>query len=44
MPRPRPPIAPLVQTAIKVGQALCPRPSITVRPFDKSDRIDFSCR
>lgn len=44
MPVIRPPIKPIVQTAIGVAKVLCPLPSITVRPFDKHDKIDFSCR
>ena len=44
MPVIRPPIKPVVQSLVKVGKVLCPSPSITIRPFDKSNRIDFSCR
>ena len=44
MPVVKPPIKPIIQTAVGVAKVLCPRPSITVRPFDKQDRIDFSCR
>ena len=44
MPVIKPPIKPVVQSLVKVGKVLCPSPSITIRPFDKSNRIDFSCR
>ena len=45
MPVVRPlPLPPVIKTAVGVAKVLCPHPSITIRPFDKSDRIDFSCR
>ena len=44
MPVVKPPIKPIIQTAVGVAKLVCPSPSITIRPFDKSNRIDFSCR
>ena len=53
MPVVRPPIKPVVQShlryfatqnLVKVGKVLCPTPSVTIRPFDRDNRISFGCR
>ena len=44
MPVIKPPIKPIIQTAVGVAKLVCPSPSITVRPFDKERRLSFSCR
>ena len=44
MPVIRPPIKPVVQSLVKVGKVLCPAPSVTIRPFDRDNRISFGCR
>ena len=38
-----PPIKPILKTAVGVAKIVCPTPSITVRPFDKEQRLSFSC-
>ena len=37
-------IKPVVQSLVKVGKVLCPAPSVTIRPFDRDNRISFGCR
>lgn len=37
-------LRPILTTVGKVAKAVCPSPSITIRPLDKSNRVSFGCR
>ena len=37
-------LRPTLKVVGKVAKVVCPSPSITIRPLDKSNRVSFGCR